>query len=724
MVTGRLATTLTLLAALLPGVAQAQGVAEVFADFEGDDYGGWKATGAAFGKGPAAGTLPGQMPVSGFRGKRLVNSFSGGDEPTGRLTSPEFTIRRQSITFLIGGGGFAGKTCMDLVVDGKVVRTATGLNTEPGGSEELGPAAWDVGDLKGKVARLVIVDEASGGWGHVNVDEIAFTDAKPPAVVADATRELVAEQRYLQIPIKRGARKRQVTVSIAGKVERRFEAELADERPEWWAVLDISAWKGKTLTVRVDQLREDSEALKAISQGDGPKGGEALYKEALRPQFHFSARRGWLNDPNGLVYFDGEYHLFFQHNPYGAEWGNMHWGHAVGRDLVHWTEIGEVLYPDDLGAMFSGSAVVDRENTSGFGQVGKPPIVLIYTASGHDVQCVASSTDRGRSWEKYRKNPVVPKITGGNRDPKVSWHEPTKRWVMALYVEQPNPDRTEPSSPHTIQFLSSPDLKEWTREGRISGFFECPDLFELPVDGDPSNKQWVLTAASSEYRVGGFDGKSFTPSSAKLPGHRGKGFYAAQTFADIPKSDGRRIQIGWLQAPSPGMPFNQAMSVPMELALKSTADGPRLAWTPVKELESLRAKSHKFPARALAPGDDPLAKLSAELVDVRAEFEPGDAEEVTFQVRGIAVAYDVKTQEVVVNGHRAPAPLRDGKQRLTILLDRTCIEVFAADGLSYVPLPVIPAAEDRSLSLTARGGKARVTKLEVHELGSAWSKGK
>ena len=423
-----------------------------------------------------------------------MNSFKGGDASTGRLTSPEFTIKRRFIGFLIGGGGFAGKTCMDLVVEGKVVRTATGPNTAPGGSEDLEPAAWDVADFAGKSAKLVIVDEAIDGWGHINVDRVVFTDERPRVEALDASRRLVGAGRYLNIPIKPGAKKRQVSVVGGVGDVVRFEAELADDEPSWWSVLDISDRKGTPFTVRVDRLPEGSSALKMLAMGNTIKGSGDLYKEALRPQFHFSARRGWLNDPNGLVFFGGEYHLFFQHNPYGAEWGNMHWGHAVGPDLVHWEELGEALDPDRFGAMFSGSAVVDRDNTSGLGREGVPPIVLIYTAAGQDVQCLASSTDRGRTWAKFAGNPVVPRISGGNRDPKVCWHEPTNRWVMALYVEHPGPT-------HTIQFLSSPDLKGWKAEGRVEGLFECPDLFELPVEGGPEPQE--VGADRREFRISG-----------------------------------------------------------------------------------------------------------------------------------------------------------------------------------------------------------------------------
>lgn len=685
----------------------------LIADFEGPDYGAWRATGNAFGPGPAHGTLPGQMHVDGFRGKGLVNSYYGGDQSTGTLTSPEFKLERRFMRFLIGGGGWSNETCMNLVVDGHIVRSATGPNVVPGGSEALAPASWDVGEFAGKIARLQIVDTATGGWGHINVDQIVQTDRRPPQLIAKAKRDFTIRRRYLNLPIKNGAPKRKVTVLVDGRLLERDDLELADREPDWWAFLDVSAWRGRTVTLEVDQLLDDSTALSSIEPGDSLKDGSKLYQEALRGQFHFSSRRGWNNDPNGLVFFRGEYHLFYQHNPFGWSWGNMHWGHAVSRDLVHWQELPDALAPDELGPMYSGSAVVDWANTSGLGQPGRPAQVLIYTAAGNPtVQCLASSTD-GRHYTKFRGNPVVPQLTGGNRDPKVMWHAPTGKWVMTLYVET---NRT-----HTIQFLSSPNLKDWTVMSQAEGFFECPDFFALPLDGDAAKPEWVLTAASSEYEVGTFDGTRFTPRTPKLPGHLGRGFYAAQTFSDLPAKDGRRIQIGWFQTATPGMPFNQSMTIPMELKLASTPDGPRLTRTPVKELRSLRGRSKVLGPMTLASGSpNPLADLRAELVEVEVEFVPGNASEVVLTVRGGTIRYDAAKQELVVNDHRAPAPLRGGKQRLTVFCDRTALEVFASDGLTYVPMPFQPQANDLSASLQVKGGDAQITKLEFHALRSAW----
>lgn len=693
----------------------------VIADFESEAYGDWKAEGSAFGSGPAHGTLRGQMPVEGFLGKGLVNSFNGGDGPTGKLTSPEFKIERAFLSFLIGGGGYEDQTCMKLIVNGKAVRSATGPNTQAGGSEMLASASWDVREFAGKTARIEIIDQATGGWGHINVDHIVLTDKKPPSLLKDAKRELLVEKRLLHLPVKNGGAKRVVSIVVEGRVERAFDIELADAEPDWWAFLDVSAWRGKTIAVQVDKLREDSRGLSGIEQSDSLKAAADLYREPSRPQFHFSPQRGWTNDPNGLVHFQGEWHLFFQHNPYGWNWGNMHWGHAVSRDLLHWEERGEALYPDELGTMFSGSAVVDWKNTSGFGNGKEPPLVLIYTAAGGTgpqsrgkgfSQGLAFSNDRGRTWTKFAGNPVLPQITGGNRDPKVFWHEPTGRWVMALYVER--------DKKHTIEFFASPNLKEWKLLSAVEGFYECPDFFELPIDGDSKNKKWVLTGASSEYMVGAFDGTKFTAETPKLPGHRGRGFYAAQTYSDAP--DGRRIQIGWMQAPSPGMSFNQCMSLPLELSLKSTADGPRLAFQPAKEIEKLRTKHHAPKLKTLKPGDaNPLASLNAELIELHAEFAPTPKTLTTLTVRGIPVTYDFERQDLIVNGHRTFAPLTDGRHRIAVFSDQTTIEVFANDGRTYIPVPAIPKKTDRGLAISVTGGDVEFQVLDVYDLGSTWN---
>jgi fructan beta-fructosidase len=696
----------TLVFTLVLHASGARGEDILIADFEGKDYGAWKTTGKAFGSGPARGTLPGQMAVSGFLGKGLVNSFFEGDKTTGTLTSPPVTVQRPYINFLLGGGHHPGKTCVNLLLDGKVVRTATGPNINDGGSEKLDWHTWDVKDLDGKQVVIQIVDQHTGGWGHINVDQIVQGDRRLQA--EPAHRELIVTGRYLNLPVKTGGTKRQVKLMVGDKTVREFEIELADGEPSFWAFADLTPFKGKTLRIETSALPKGSKAMASITQGDSIKGADKLYKELNRPQFHFTSRRGWLNDPNGLVYYQGEYHLFYQHNPYGWAWGNMHWGHAVSKDLLHWQEEPIALYPRKYGDWaFSGSAVVDNGNTSGFGKDGDP-LVLAYTSTGRG-ECIAYSNDRGRHWTEYEGNPVV-KHQG--RDPKLVWYSPGKRWVMAVYDET--------GGKRWISFYSSPDLKQWTFQSRIEGFFECPDLFELPVQGGEKKSQWVLYAADGKYVLGDFDGKKFTPETEKLQVWHGN-FYAAQTFSDTP--DGRRIQIGWGNGIAfPGMPFNQQMTIPCRLTLRKTADGVRMFAYPVKEVESLRGKPFSVKAGKVRPAENPMAAVLGELFDVSAEVEPGDAAAFGFNLRGVSVVYDVKKQELQCGKVKVPLKPVGGKVRLRLLLDRGSLEVFGNDGRAAVSLGFIPRRGDRAVAFFSRGGSVQVNSLVVSPVKSVWKK--
>lgn len=474
---------------------------------------------------------------------------------------------------------------------------------------------------------------------------------------------------------------------------------------------------GSTLFA-LSQLRANP-VMAGANRNDSATG--SLYNEKYRPQFHFTPQKNWTNDPNGLVYYKGEYHMFFQHNPTGINWGNMTWGHAISTDLIHWKQLPNAIEPDDLGTIFSGSAVVDWNNTSGFQTGSENVLVAFYTSAGAHApvkkpftQSIAYSNDRGRTWTKYKDNPVIEHIRGDNRDPKVIWHEPTKTWIMALYLDKDD-----------FALLSSRNLKQWTQlsELKLPGSSECPDFFELPVDGNPENTRWVFCGANGRYLLGRFDGRKFTPQSQVLESCVGN-FYAAQTYSDIPKSDGRRIQIAWMRGGKfPEMPFNQQMSIPCELRFRTFAEGIRLCRVPVREIEKLRDAKLTWQDTALLPGKNPLSDISGELLEIQTEIEPGAAAEVGFTLRGIPVVYQAKDKTLSCRDQKARLSPVEGKIKLHILVDRTSVEVFPADGwvTMHLCLPLDP--DNTSLELFARGGQARVQSLNLWKLKSIWPKG-
>ena len=437
----------------------------------------------------------------------------------------------------------------------------------------------------------------------------------------------------------------------------------------------------------------------------------------MRGQIHFSPKHGWNNDPNGLVYYKGEYHLFFQHNPYGVEWGNMHWGHAVSKDLVHWKEIGEALYPDSYGPVYSGSGVVDKNNTSGLGTATDPPMVVTYTSSGKWTQGLAYSTD-GRNFSRLDK-PVVNEIKEGNRDPKLIWYEPKKKWVMVIWVELK--DRQ-----NTIHFLSSKNLKDWEVTSVLKGgigddrfLFECPDLYELPVRGKPNEKKWVLNAANGEYAVGAFDGDTFYPEESRLSSLKTENYYAAQTFTNDPK--GRKIEIGWFRTKTakPNNYFNQSMSIPMKLDLLQTPDGIRLSRTPVEEMKKLRGKHYEFKKVALGKKAMDIGTESDKALEINIDLDLNSAESFSLNIRGIDVIYDIKKEELKINGIKAILPVVDAALKMKIFVDRTGLEIFSEDGIFFMPVSVNIPQNERKISISSTGD-VTIKELDIYELKSIW----
>ena len=682
----------------------------VFADFNGEDYGQWKVEGDAFGTKPAPGTLDGQMQVSGFEGAGLVNSYYGGDKTTGTLTSPEFEITKPYINFLIGGGGVSG-LAFDLIIDGKVVRHATGPNVNPGGSEALDWETWDVSDLQGKKALFRVVDSATGGWGHINVDEITFSAKRRAGMVH--MREVAVEERFLLFSQKLSRPQNWVRIEVDGEVVREFLARLALETDEkgpvdYDACVDMTPYLGKKCRFIVEKADEET-AFAPLRFSSELYGGADAYHEKYRPQFHFSPRFGWTNDPNGLVLYNGVYHLFYQHNPFDVVWGNMTWGHATSSDLLHWEEQGDALYPDRLGTMFSGSGAVDFDNTTGFQtDPNLPPLVLMYTANGPNMrygepasQNLAYSVDGGKTFVKYEGNPTIPHIIGGNRDPKIFWHKPSNQWVVALYLDGED-----------YALFGSKDLKKWEELCRIEklGCSECPDIFELPVDGDENNKLWVFWGGDGRYLLGKFDGNTFERVSEPLQAKWGGNDYAAQSYSDTP---GRRIQFSWMNGGSyPGMPFNQQFTVPRELTLRTTSEGVRLCINPVVELESLRGDAlNLIPSSKSRSTKDFAEYVLTEgeprdynLLDYEVVFYPGDGVAV-IEARGHRIEVDPDAKAVTYDGVVAPLERVGEFVKLRILLDVTSIEIFICDGSSQISKCFVPEDENDAPILRVKNVK-------------------
>ncbi|MEI6518748.1 MAG: glycoside hydrolase family 32 protein [bacterium] len=440
------------------------------------------------------------------------------------------------------------------------------------------------------------------------------------------------------------------------------------------------------------------------------------YKEKYRPQFHFTARENWLNDPNGLVFYRGEYHLFFQHNPTGIEWGNMTWGHAVSDDMLNWRQLDNALLPDSLGTMFSGSAVIDHHNTAGF---GAGALVLIYTAAGGTsdesngqpfTQCLAYSND-GRNFTKYAGNPVLGNIADGNRDPKVIWHEPTKNWIMTLYLTGSD-----------FAFYTSPNLKDWTHLQTITvpGCDECPDFFPLTVDGDPAQVKWVWTAANARYLAGDFDGQLFTPDESEARPLAGDNYYAVQTFSEMP--DGRRVQMAWLNGLEypDEMPFNQQMGIPVELTLRTAVNGLRLCAAPIRELEKLRISAYAHDTAEItpeAPFNISLQDFNAAGYDADIEIIVGNAKQVEILLCGIPILWDSTAQML---NEKMPLPVIEGKIGFRALIDRASIEIFASNGESILVVKGLPQIDAPGLSILVRDESIILSRLEIFGLSSVW----
>ncbi len=470
---------------------------------------------------------------------------------------------------------------------------------------------------------------------------------------------------------------------------------------------------------------------------------KAQYDEMWRPQFHFSPPAWWMNDPNGLVWYEGEYHLFYQHCPECMNWGPTYWGHAVSPDLVHWQHLPVALRPDDIGSIWSGGAVFDRGNSSGLLPEG--PLVAIFSYEDQS-QGIAWSADRGRSWTMYGGNPVIPTPNTDFRDPKVFWYEPDRVWAMAI------------AKGRFVEFYRSPDLINWTMSGEFGGthgsvstIWEVPDLFPLEIDGV---ERWVLLVSAGggpgglgvQYFIGDFDGQTFINENSPqttLWLDFGPDNYAGTTWNDTP--DGARVYIGWMNNWSyagdvPTSTWRGAMTLPRELRLVHSSDGIRLGQQPVASLRALRGPAWQLPAQMIRPGENLLAGVGGRTLEIIADIEVADADAVGLRVlkgenEATELRYNVERGSLFLNrfgageddfnsnfalAYEAPLPLDEGRLSLHVFVDHSSVEVFANDGKAVISGRVFPGEGSDGLELFGIGGEAHLHSLTVWPLASIW----
>ena len=488
------------------------------------------------------------------------------------------------------------------------------------------------------------------------------------------------------------------------------------------------------------------------------------YDQPYRPKFHFTSLKNWINDPNGMTYYAGEYHLFFQHNPLGQGWGNMTWGHAVSPDMVHWKQLPHAILPFGNGYPFSGTGVVDHNNSLGR-QVGDTKtLVLMYSyaldsrknfgvlpppAESNYYQAIAYSTDKGRTVQLLNGGaPVIanqgkdvdPK--GTERDPKMFWHEASKKWVTVLWLGETSGGR--------IRIFTSDDLQHWTFSSDLvrPWAHECINLVELPVldqAGKPlGQKKWLLHDGGFHYEIGSFDGKEFK-GEQPMKTHKLGDWNAAQTFNNSP--DGRTVIMGWLVRADfykKKMPFSEQLTFPAAMELRKVGNEYKLFRWPVKEIESLYAKAWSLPKNiSVSEANQKLSGMNAECMDLSMEFEPKGEKDLVFDIRGSTLTYspakksmlfissEVAANKIAAAGkspeerkrirldeYTLPDALKNGVVKLRILVDRGSIEVFLNEGETVLTHSVISELGNKSFTIT--GGDAVIKSLEAHELKSSW----
>lgn len=548
------------------------------------------------------------------------------------------------------------------------------------------------------------------------------------------SKRITVQNRYLLIPVAADDdwyvpddRLQYLGIYENDRLLQEYEVVLSRE-PRFWSPVYLDAYQGKELELRLEN--GDESLLELLKLSDALVDEKTLFCETGRPQIHFTPMHGFMNDPNGLYFYDGMYHYFAQLNPYGLSMGNTHWMHAVSPDLVHWCEQPYALLPDESGRMYSGSAVVDYKNSSGLGKEGIPPIFLFYTAAGGKSRfgkgrpfeiAVAVSTDGGITYQKYEKNPVVLHIAFYNRDPKVVWHE-DGYWIMMIFLDNSR-----------YMLLFSENLLQWEHGEiiEIDGSAECPDLFCLSLDGDKHDRKWVLWGSTDNYVVGHIKNKRFYAETdvIKGPSHmavsaysdmlRTTGSYAAQTYFGLP--DDRVVQQAWVRTRIPGMPFVSCASLPNEIRLIRTEDGPRLSLLPVKEVKMMRKKGFILKNRSLEDLERIPKEYFAECMDITFRFEGDSTDLIAMAVRGVLMVYDPVNRQLLlpngcfrVKGNKSNIGLR-------VITDRGSVEIYTADGLFQTVLNTVPDPNQTEVKVLALHPSVSVS-MELYPLKSIWHK--
>ena len=479
-----------------------------------------------------------------------------------------------------------------------------------------------------------------------------------------------------------------------------------------------------------------------------------------RPDYHFSPQKNWINDPNGLICHQGQYHLFYQHNPFENKWGHMSWGHAVSKNLVDWEHL-PLAIPEDSVWIFSGSVVVDKNNSSGF-QVGTEPcMVALYTADYHDgkkeAQYLAYSNDKGTTWTKYAGNPVIDLQMADFRDPHVIWHEKTSQWVMSVVFPKE----------YKVIFYTSKNLKNWTRSGEFGNqgemrkIWECPALVEIPVDGNPQNNKWLLFVSTNgvhdkfegiQYFVGEFDGTTFKNNNSpetKLYVDYGKDFYAAIPYTDAPKN--QKILLGWMSSwqyadAVPTFPWKGQMAIPRNITLRSTSQGLRLFQEPILTLKPKKdylifeknnfvlSKEKQLNGMNLFANNSYMVEIEFKLKSAK-DFglkiaQKKDEKDNKKTLQETIVGYDVYSHQLYIDRKKSGQIIKDNfasvekallkfedkTLKLKVLVDKLSVEVFANDGQIAMTSLIFPDEKANLFSLFTNGGKVKVVSLKITDL--------